>query len=304
MFVARKTIATRNASKSDKLSLNDALRREKSVLQKLLALGTDHRHLVELFASYKLDGNYYLLLTCADYDLEDLFDKNSGPPEFGTTAEQQSATLYGSLYCLASALDYLHRLPNHHPDLGLSEIIYHHDLKPANILIKGKKFLVADFGLSGLKHQDDTKTDWHGGTYSYSPPEYLSSFKTTSASGGRQVDIWSLGCIFSEIVTLAIKGWRSDSVSRFKSWRANGPSVHLFNPDAPDSSFHNNLPEVKSWLHDILAKDGNSLTSLVGIIDRTLSIEPAKRPSSEILCQDLTRVLPRGYLDICGCART
>jgi serine/threonine protein kinase len=300
--VARKTIATKNAAKSDQLSLKDAFKREKSVLQRLLSLGTDHRHLVELFASYTLDSNYYLLLTCADYDLETLFQMPSRPSEFGSTTEQQCARLYGSFYCLASALDYLHRLPVYHPSLNLNEIIYHHDLKPANILIKENVFMIADFGLSGFKHQEDTKTDWHGGTYSYSPPEYFSSAHITSASGGRKVDIWSLGCIFSEILTFIVLGNGTNGVSNFKRMRAEGPSTHLFNPETTDSSFHNNLLVVRSWLSEVLTEDNNPTAGvLVRLIGETLSIDPAGRPTSEVLCERLTHILSDEQLGFCGC---
>ncbi|RDW56454.1 hypothetical protein BP6252_14156 [Coleophoma cylindrospora] len=303
IVVARKTIATKEAAKSDQRSLQDAFQREKSVLQRLLSLGTGHRHLVELFACYRLDSSYYLLLTCADYDLETLFREPSRRLDFGLTSEQQCATLYGCFYCLASALDYLHRLPVYHPGLDLDEIIYHHDLKPANILIRGNTFMIADFGLSGLKQQDDTKTDWHGGTYSYSPPEYFSSANITLASGGRKVDVWGLGCIFSELLTFIVLENVTNGVSNFKRMREEGPSKHLFSPGAPDSSFHNNLPEVRSWLSTVLAEDDRSpiATLVVELIEETLNIDPVKRPSAEVVSERLTRILSDDQLRICGC---
>ena len=162
--------------------------------------------------------------------------------------------------------------------------------------------MIADFGLSGLKEQDDTKTDWHGGTYSYSPPEYFSSPHITSASGGRKVDIWSLGCIFSELLTLIVLGNGTNGVSNFKRKREEGPSTHLFSPGIPDSSFHNNLLEVRSWLSEVLAGDDCSTAdALVKLIGETLSIDPVRRPMSDVLCKSLTHILSDDQLGICGC---
>lgn len=77
--------------------------------------------------------------------------------------------------------------------------ILHRDLKPQNLLVDRKgNIKVADFGLArsfGLpvrSYTQEVVTLW------YRPPEILlgSKFYTTS------VDIWSLGCIFAEMVSL------------------------------------------------------------------------------------------------------
>uniref|UniRef100_A0A0A9X0A7 cyclin-dependent kinase n=1 Tax=Lygus hesperus TaxID=30085 RepID=A0A0A9X0A7_LYGHE len=89
---------------------------------------------------------------------------------------------------LMSALEYCH-----------SEYILHRDLKPQNLLIDAHGHIkLADFGLArhfgipvrGYTHE--VITLW------YRAPEILLGTKVYTSS----VDIWSLGCIMSELITL------------------------------------------------------------------------------------------------------
>lgn len=78
----------------------------------------------------------------------------------------------------------------------------HCDLKPANILVfppteKYMRHKLADFGLS-LKSTDRSKKHDHfRGTLVYASPESV----TRGVVYGKEVDIWSLGCIVVEMIT-------------------------------------------------------------------------------------------------------
>ncbi|BES95274.1 Hypothetical protein NTJ_08083 [Nesidiocoris tenuis] len=89
---------------------------------------------------------------------------------------------------LLSAIKYCH-----------SEYIVHRDLKPQNLLIDRQGHIkLADFGLArhyGIPHRGYTHeviTLW------YRAPEILLGTKVYTSA----VDIWSLGCIMSELITL------------------------------------------------------------------------------------------------------
>jgi len=76
--------------------------------------------------------------------------------------------------------------------------VLHRDLKPQNLLINKSNVLkLADFGLArgfGVpvkNYTHEVVTLW------YRPPDVLMGSKTYSTS----VDIWSIGCIFAEMVT-------------------------------------------------------------------------------------------------------
>lgn len=74
--------------------------------------------------------------------------------------------------------------------------IIHCDIKPANVLIDGRVFKLADFGLSRFKDSDETsKTEWYRGTALYSPPERESLM-------GRGRDVWALSCVFLEVALM------------------------------------------------------------------------------------------------------
>lgn len=77
--------------------------------------------------------------------------------------------------------------------------ILHRDLKPQNLLVNNKGYIkLGDFGLARLfnipmrPYTHEVVTLW------YRAPEILLGTKFYSTS----VDIWSLGCIFAEMVYL------------------------------------------------------------------------------------------------------
>ena len=86
--------------------------------------------------------------------------------------------------------------------LGIREIhqkdIIHRDLKPENIFItKEKKIKIGDFGVSKQLSTNNQYASTGIGTLIYMAPELLSNKKHNN-----KVDIWSLGCIIYELLTL------------------------------------------------------------------------------------------------------
>ncbi|CAL9170661.1 unnamed protein product [Musa hybrid cultivar] len=95
------------------------------------------------------------------------------------------------LYQLLRALKYIH-----------TANVYHRDLKPKNILANANcKLKICDFGLARVAFNDTPTTlFWtdYVATRWYRAPELCGSFysKYTPA-----IDIWSIGCIFAELLT-------------------------------------------------------------------------------------------------------
>ncbi|XP_008798323.2 mitogen-activated protein kinase 10 [Phoenix dactylifera] len=95
------------------------------------------------------------------------------------------------LYQLLRALKYIH-----------TANVYHRDLKPKNILANSNcKLKICDFGLARVAFSDTPTTIFwtdYVATRWYRAPELCGSFfsKYTPA-----IDIWSIGCIFAEILT-------------------------------------------------------------------------------------------------------
>ncbi|WOK97277.1 mitogen-activated protein kinase 10 isoform X1 [Canna indica] len=95
------------------------------------------------------------------------------------------------LYQLLRALKYIH-----------TANVYHRDLKPKNILANANcKLKICDFGLARVAFSDTPTTIFwtdYVATRWYRAPELCGSFysKYTPA-----IDIWSIGCIFAELLT-------------------------------------------------------------------------------------------------------
>lgn len=95
------------------------------------------------------------------------------------------------LYQLLRALKYIH-----------TANVYHRDLKPKNILANSNcKLKICDFGLARVAFNDTpTTVFWtdYVATRWYRAPELCGSFFTKYTPA---IDIWSIGCIFAEVLT-------------------------------------------------------------------------------------------------------
>lgn len=153
-----------------------------------------HPHIVGLVASFTdLESFSLILYPIADKVLLDLL-KQTDP-----LSDQDFATLRSSFNCLATALEFLH-----------ANSIRHKDIKPSNILLSGGRVLLCDFGISH-RWTDSENGTTEGGyssfTHRYAAPEVL----RVDARRNSKADIWSLGCVFLEILSVT-KGCSYDQI--------------------------------------------------------------------------------------------
>ena len=195
--LARKTtILKRRISEKDLL-------REVQALQKLR-----HPHVVQLIGTYRKGQTFAALLyPVADMDLASYLEEARymateeidwpGAPIRERTYEDVLSK--GSL-CLISALRYVH-------ESGVK----HMDIKPANILLKrydtmnayinemAYRMYICDFGLAqpfNLEDQSQTE-EYPGKTPTYASPEVAAG-----EIHGRASDIFSMGCVLTEMMTV------------------------------------------------------------------------------------------------------
>src|SRR5690606_10983117 len=129
----------------------------------------------------KFRGNVYLVFEYMEHDLSGLADRKT---DF--KVEQIKCIMHQIL----SGVNYMH-----------CNNIIHRDIKGANILINNKgEVKLADFGLArthnpnpniNKKYTNRVVTLW------YRSPELLLG----STNYGPAIDMWSVGCVFSELLT-------------------------------------------------------------------------------------------------------
>ena len=95
------------------------------------------------------------------------------------------------LYQILRGLRYLH-----------SARVLHRDIKPGNLLVNSNCVLkICDFGLARIEEPDSTKNmTQEVVTQYYRAPELLMGAKNY----GAEVDVWSVGCIFAELLSRRI----------------------------------------------------------------------------------------------------
>ena len=176
-----------------------------------------HVHCVTWSCSYT-DPHVLAIMVepVADMNLGTFLDASPIPPD-------RKELLQTSFGCLSTALAYLH-------DKG----IRHKDIKPQNILVQFNTLLLTDFGLSADSFGETTSIASR--TPRYCPPEVDDGLRREASS-----DIWSLGCVFLEIIA-ALQGISLTELKKF--FKSHG---------SKRTNFKDNADAVTLWTTDILA---------------------------------------------------
>lgn len=214
-FYAQKLIRVtdpRSKPRVEKEVLNEV-----SIMQKLR-----HHHIASVqFHVFEGDTYSIIMLPVAECDLRH-FLRRCVDKQFPRTELTYLTSWFG---CLVSALAFAH-----------AKHIKHEDIKPSNILIKDHQPYLADFGcakdFSGL--DSSTSVD----TLTFGTPVY---WAPESQPRGRSADVFSLGCVFSEMLTVRYK-------RRLEDFQAFRYVQHRDNAYA----FRENLDRVIDWLEEIV----------------------------------------------------
>ncbi|KAI1463413.1 uncharacterized protein F4812DRAFT_446854 [Daldinia caldariorum] len=188
--------------------------REVAALRPFVA--SPHPHVVKLLAAFRHDTSFYLLFPWAEGGSLHSFWKDHAKP---TPDISLSRWISEQSLGIATALSQIHH--GHQPrgtDPHFSG--RHGDIKPPNILLfleraPNKNFVwkLSDFGLGRQNRHPEKRDDRPiGFTPTYRAPEL--DIKGTINSA---YDVWSLGCVFLELLTWMACGWegvRSFALSR------------------------------------------------------------------------------------------
>jgi tRNA A-37 threonylcarbamoyl transferase component Bud32 len=205
---------------------------EVGVLQKI-----SHPHFVCFVASFTDLASFSLILEPVASDVLTLMLERQTRDQ--PLSDTDVSTLRQSLGCLSTAVAYLHQ-----------QKVRHKDIKPGNILVSGRRVLLCDFGVSlDWSNSEHSTTEGipHRYTYRYSAPEVKDHDRRNSKS-----DVWSLGCVFLEIITV-IKGYTIDEFHRFliENNTGEGDTRLWYSPEA-----------MRAWIEEIQSENHDSADDL------------------------------------------
>src|SRR5256714_9901445 len=136
--------------------------------------------------------------------------------------------------------------------------IAHRDVKPSNVLLAdvdggGPSIRLLDFGLARMDGEETlTAAGDVPGTLAYIPPERL-----RGEESGPCADIWAIGVLLWEALAGWHPFWKGSLLDTARRIESGAVSLARARPDLP--------------------------RPLIALVDRALSVEPARRPSAERL---------------------
>jgi serine/threonine protein kinase/tetratricopeptide (TPR) repeat protein len=239
------------------------IRNEISVMRTLI-----HPHIVQIYFTYEEKLRFAIMLEpLADCDLEVYLAQHCRSELLDTLQAEDCIQewdrnwklVWKWLYCLANTLSFIH-----------SKGIRHKDIKTRNILVHGSEVIFADFGSSYAFADEGSSTTEgpaYGHTVMYSAPEVISWDKRT-----RSADIFSLGCVFTEMLTFL----RHSNMSKYYEFRCRKTSG---SPVGETHVYYATLDLVDTWF------EGESFYT--DVIKPMLSTDPTTRPTASTISTNI-----------------
>jgi hypothetical protein len=242
-----------------------------------------HRHIVRLVGTYMLKKNLSILMYPAtEYNLEEYLGLANDILTDVEISETQRSTwsrrLVKMIACLVNAVAFIH-----------AQNTKHMDIKPTNILVqhsvgrKVAKVYITDFGIArSYQSREESFTDSPiSYTRIYTAPEVIQ--QTTR---GPPADIFSLGCVFMEILATLVAITGICHQEHFRQVREGGA----------DNSYQANIEDVVRWyesrisllrvflplveLNTFRESRSGSILRWMSLLPTMLAVSPEERPSA------------------------
>ncbi|KAJ9151119.1 Protein kinase domain-containing protein [Pleurostoma richardsiae] len=229
-----------------------------------------------------------IVLEFAEFDLCTLF-RETNPPMLPSEID---GFWHGML-------DISRALKSIHHDLYQDRIrfdLWHGDIKPENILRVGEQLKLADPGEATYRRSGEDRgapvAPVPGGTTTYAAPEKSNRDGSGTPSVSKLIDVWSLGCVFSEAATFVVTG--SQGVLQFERVRHIAIRDHC---NATGDAFHdkrNVLAEVREW-HEFLrcaVRNTDMFTvAVLDLVDKHMLVPHSQRWNAKEVCNKLQDIL-------------
>ncbi|KAI1780963.1 kinase-like domain-containing protein [Hypoxylon cercidicola] len=288
-------------------------------------------HLVSYFGSYYHNGQGYVLFTLpSDYSLKSLLVNMPSPLK--SLAKQDRRQLFMNwIHCLVDTLSFLHSRGLSHGNIRPSTVLFNNY---NHVFYSDITRLSAEaIASSADKAAFDKETydyaapeQWYRPSTNHSSLHRKSALIATSSAstssdnstfsisrgsseGGtpasmlhtptpslnpQAVDIFSLGCVILELLSLLMKrqtrAFASHRAAKHKQAGRGGAVL--------DSSFHKNIGQVESWMAG-LAKDASKkddqvfrgVAPMLQVVARMLSVLPHERPTAQEVGRSTYKIL-------------
>ncbi|KAI9763769.1 MAG: Ankyrin-2 [Geoglossum simile] len=222
-----------------------------------IAKSAHHAHVVRLIETYRFKSYYAIIMhPVAEKNLHEYLHETDSTP-LDHKGQELRERIPSWFECLINGMAYLHL-----------QQIRHRDLKPSNILVADGKVLLADFGISKVFPEDTRSgpTETRG-TAIYRPPELA-----VGRQCGRRGDIFSLGAVFLEMLTV-YSGHKQ--LMRFREFRQSDD----------DRTYVTNADKVFEWMDSLsyIFRDVPWYLTILSLCRNMLRIERDERPIADDL---------------------
>ena len=276
---------------------------------------TAHPNITGHLASWTQRNTFYMLLPCAKYNLAEFLRREPHP-------ELTNENVYWLLSQLQGLAQGMRRIHNLNPGLGPAALTadnqldgkprrlgFHHDIKPQNILLFANDNVksrdppmtqlhckISDFGAARIHEvlsQSRAKESPQHSSLVRGDPVYGAPDRAMKHKTSRPYDVWSLGCVFLEILlwTFGLEGCdlREFEEERAKDYGSRtGKFWHETTRDTIKlkESVVKRLKQLQGH-----CKGRGVFERLVRLTAGMLSLEPSERPKAPEICNDLETFL-------------
>ncbi|KAI6092888.1 kinase-like domain-containing protein [Hypoxylon rubiginosum] len=302
------------------------------------ANNVEYDHLVSYFGSYYHNGQGYVLFTLpSDYSLKSLLVNMPG--SLKTMAKQDRRQLFMNwIHCLVDTLCFLHSRGLSHGNIRPSTVLFNNNnhvfysditrlsaeaiastadkaafdketydyaapeqwYRPStsHSSLHRKSTLIAASSASASTSSDNSTFSISRGSSEAGTPASMLHTPTPSLDP-RAVDVFSLGCVILELISLLMKR----QTRNFASHRAAKHKLAGRGGAVLDSSFHKNIGQVESWMAG-LAKDASKkddqvfrgVAPMLQVVARMLSVLPHERPTAQEVERSTYKILTENCL--------
>ncbi|KAL5374705.1 hypothetical protein DPSP01_011724 [Paraphaeosphaeria sporulosa] len=259
------------------------VKREDALREVQLLYRAQHAHIVRLVGSYVIGPDLAILTyPCAEWNLEQFMS-------FARTAHESTNRCASALRqfftCTVKVLDFLHSFP-----------IKHMDIKPQNLLVRDisgsgtpettqYKLYFTDFGISkAYESTDECDTE--------SPTSFTRTYAAQEVviqeSRGLSADMFSLGCVYSEMLATILDA----SIASFEPydkvievhWAALRAARHTSENGV--RPYHRATTDIQSWLYQLPIESEPEMLAVREWTTALLSNEANTRPTARQIAND------------------